>query len=279
VWVKPHATKYYDYNLLRHVQQKGKKMSGHSKWQTIKHKKGAADAKRGKIFSKVAKEITVAVKQGGADPDANPTLRTMIAKGKASNMPNENIDRAIKKGTGELAADILEEITYEGYASGGVGLVVKVLTDNKNRAAAEIRNIFKKNNSEFASLGAVARGFERKGTIMIPATDGITEDQLMEVALGAGAEDMLTEEGGFTIDTAPNMFGEVCSSLTEAGIKYDMENSQVGLVAITTVPVADLGVAKACNKFINMLEDHEDVQDVYCNWDLDDSIADSLDDD
>jgi len=261
------------------VQQKGKKMSGHSKWQTIKHKKGAADAKRGKIFSKVAKEITVAVKQGGADPDSNPTLRTMIAKGKASNMPNENIDRAIKKGTGELAADILEEITYEGYASGGVGLVVKVLTDNKNRAAAEIRNIFKKNNSEFATLGSVARGFERKGTIMIPAADGITEDQLMEVALGAGAEDMLTEEGGFTIDTVPNMFGEVCGALAEAGIQYDMENSQVGLVAIQTVPVADLSVAKACNKFINMLEDHEDVQDVYCNWDLDDSIADSLDDD
>jgi len=252
-------------------------MSGHSKWQTIKHKKGAADAKRGKIFSKVAKEITVAVKQGGADPDSNPTLRTMIAKGKASNMPNENIDRAIKKGTGELAADILEEITYEGYASGGVGLVVKVLTDNKNRAAAEIRNIFKKNNSEFASLGSVARGFERKGTIMIPEVDGLTEDQVMEVALGAGADDLLTEEGGFTVSTPPNMYGEVCGALEEAGIKIDQQNSQVGLVAIQTVPVADLGVARACNKFINMLEDHDDVQDVYCNWDLDDSIADNLD--
>jgi len=263
---------------LRHVQQKGKKMSGHSKWQTIKHKKGAADAKRGKIFSKVAKEITFAVKQSGADPDTNPTLRTLIAKGKASNMPNDNIDRAIKKGTGELAGDILEEITYEGYAGGGVGLVVKVLTDNKNRAASEIRNIFKKNNSEFATLGSVARGFERQGTIMIPAEEGVTEDQVMEVALGAGADDMLTEEDGFTISTQPNLFNEVCAALDEAGIKFDRENSEIGLVAIQTVPVKDLNVAKACNKFITMLEEYEDVQDVYCNWDLDDSIVDALED-
>ena len=187
-------------------------MSGHSKWQTIKHKKGAADAKRGKIFSRIAKEITVVVKQGGGDPGANPTLRTLISKAKSVNMPNDNIDRAIKKGTGELAADILEDITYEGYAGGGVGLVVKVLTDNKNRAAAEIRNIFKKNNSEFASLGSVARSFVRKGTIMIPMADGLTEDQVMEVALGAGAEDMETEEAGFTIDTEPATFNDVCAA-------------------------------------------------------------------
>jgi len=251
-------------------------MSGHSKWQTIKHKKGAADAKRGKIFSRIAKEITIVVKQGGADPGANPSLRTLISKAKGSNMPNDNIDRAIKKGTGELAADILEEITYEGYAGGGVGLVVKVLTDNKNRAAAEIRNIFKKNNSEFASLGSVARGFVRKGTIMIPAVEGLTEDKVMEVVLGAGAEDMVTEEDGFTIDTEPAMFNEVCVALEEAGLTYDMENSQVGLVATQTIPVADLGVAQSCNKFINMLEEHEDVQDVYCNWALDDDVAEKL---
>ena len=251
-------------------------MSGHSKWQTIKHKKGAADAKRGKIFSRIAKEITVVVKQGGSDPGSNPSLRTLIAKAKSVNMPNENIDRAVKKGTGELAADILEEITYEGYAGGGVGLVVKVLTDNKNRAAAEIRNIFKKNNSEFASLGSVARAFERKGTIMIPAADGLTEDKVMEVALGAGAEDMVAEEGGFTIDTEPNLFNEVCAALEEAGINYDNENSQVGLVAMQTVPVSDLSDAQSIFKFINMLEEHDDVQDVYCNWDLDDAIADQL---
>jgi YebC/PmpR family DNA-binding regulatory protein len=252
-------------------------MSGHSKWQTIKHKKGAADAKRGKIFSRIAKEITVVVKAGGSDPGNNPSLRTLIAKAKSVNMPNENIDRAVKKGTGELAADILEEITYEGYVGGGVGLVVKVLTDNKNRAAAEIRNIFKKNNSEFASLNSVARGFERKGTIMIPAAEGLSEDQLMEVALGAGAEDMVTEEDGFTIETEPGMFNEVCAALEEAGIAYDNENSQVGLVATQTVPVSDLSIAQSIYKFINMLEEHDDVQDVYCNWDLDDAIADQLD--
>ena len=252
-------------------------MSGHSKWATIKHKKGAADAKRGKIFSKIAKEMTIVAKAGGGDPANNPTLRTLIAKAKSVNMPNDNIDRAIKKGTGELAADVLEEITYEGYAQGGVGLVVKVLTDNKNRAAAEVRNVFKKNGSDFAGLGAVSRGFERKGTIMIPEADGVTEDKVMEVALGAGADDMVTEEGGFTVTCQPNAFAEVCAAIEAAGIKFDQENSQVGLVALTLVPVNDLAVAKAVNKFIAALEEHDDVQDVYSNMDIDDSIASQLD--
>ena len=251
-------------------------MSGHSKWATIKHKKGAADAKRGKIFSKIAKEMTIVAKAGGGDPGNNPTLRTLIAKAKAVNMPNDNIDRAIKKGTGELAADILEEVTYEGYAQGGVGLVVKVLTDNKNRAAAEVRNVFKKNGSDFASLGAVSRGFERKGTIMVPAAAGVTEDGLMEVVLGAGADDMVTEEGGFTVTCQPNAFVEVCGALEAAGIKIDQENSQVGLVALTLVPVNDLNVAKAINKFVAALEEHDDVQDVYTNMDIADAIADQL---
>ena len=251
-------------------------MSGHSKWATIKHKKGAADAKRGKIFSKIAKEMTIVAKQGGGDPGNNPTLRTLIAKAKSVNMPNDNIDRAIKKGTGELAADVLEEITYEGYAQGGVGLVVKVLTDNKNRAAAEVRNIFKKNGSDFAGLGAVSRGFERKGTIMIPAADGITEDRVMEVVLGAGADDMTTEEGGFTVTCQPASFSEVCSALEAANIKFDQENSQVGLVAQTLVPVTDVAVAKAVNKFVAALEEHDDVQDVYTNMDIDDAVAAQL---
>jgi len=251
-------------------------MSGHSKWATIKHKKGAADAKRGKIFSKIAKEMTIVAKQGGGDPGNNPTLRTLIAKAKSVNMPNDNIDRAIKKGTGELAADVLEEITYEGYAQGGVGLVVKVLTDNKNRAAAEVRNVFKKNGSDFAGLGAVSRGFERKGTIMIPAADGITEDQVMEVVLGAGADDMVAEEGGFTVTCQPASFSEVCSALEAANIKFDQENSQVGLVAQTLVPVTDVAVAKAVNKFVAALEEHDDVQDVYTNMDIDDAVAAQL---
>lgn len=251
-------------------------MSGHSKWATIKHKKGAADAKRGKIFSKIAKEITIIVKQGGSDPGNNPTLRTLMEKAKSVNMPNDNIDRAIKKGTGELAADMLEEITYEGYAHGGVGLVVKVLTDNKNRAAAEVRNIFKKNNSDFATLGSVSRNFERKGTILIPAADGVTEDAVMEAALNAGADDMVSEEGGFTVTCHPNVFGEVCAALEAAGIACDHEHSEVGLVPLTTVPVNDLAVAKAVNRFIAMLEEHEDVQDVYNNMELDEALAEQL---
>ena len=253
-------------------------MSGHNKWSTIKHKKGAADAKRGKIFSKIAKEMTIVAKGGGGDPNSNPTLRTLIAKAKAVNMPNDNIDRAIKKGTGELAADILEEITYEGYAQGGVGLVVKVLTDNKNRAAAEVRNIFKKNGSDFAGLGSVSRGFERKGTIMIPAAEGVTEDGLMETVLNAGADDLLSEEGGFTVTCQPAAFSEVCAALEAAGVAFDQENSQVGLVALTLVPVTELSVAKAVNKFVGALEEHDDVQDVYTNMDIDDAIAAQLED-
>ncbi len=252
-------------------------MSGHSKWATIKHKKGAADAKRGKIFSKIAKEMTIVAKNGGGDPGNNPTLRTLLAKAKSVNMPNDNIERAIKKGTGELAADALEEITYEGYASGGVGLVVKVLTDNKNRAASEVRNIFKKNNSDFSGLGSVSRSFERKGSIMIPEAPGLTEDKVMEVVLGAGADDMLTEEGGFTVTCQPNSFAEVSAAIEAAGIAFDRENSQVGLVPLTKAAVKDVAVAKAVNKFVAMLEEHDDVQDVYTNMEVDDAIADQVD--
>ncbi|MBO4287772.1 MAG: YebC/PmpR family DNA-binding transcriptional regulator [Kiritimatiellae bacterium] len=251
-------------------------MSGHNKWSTIKHKKGAADAKRGKIFSKIAKEIAVVVKAGGKDPGSNPTLRTLLEKAKSVNMPNENIDRAIKKGTGELAADVVEEITYEGYAAGGVGLVVNVSTSNKNRAAAEVRSIFKKNGSDFATVGAVSRNFERKGTILVPAADGLEEDKVMEVALNAGADDMTADEDGFTVTTAPKEFYAVCQALTDAGIAYDQENSEVGLVPLTTVNVTDVSVAKAVNKFIGALEENEDVQDVYSNMDVDDSIAEQL---
>ncbi|MEI6645171.1 MAG: YebC/PmpR family DNA-binding transcriptional regulator [bacterium] len=252
-------------------------MSGHSKWATIKHKKGAADAKRGKIFSKIAKEMTIVAKNGGGDPGNNPTLRTLLAKAKSVNMPNDNIERAIKKGTGELAADALEEITYEGYGSGGVGLVVKVLTDNKNRAASEVRNIFKKHGSDFSGLGSVSRSFERKGSIMIPAAAGLTEDKVMEVALGAGADDMLTEEGGFTVTCQPNAFGEVSAAIEAAGIAFDRENSQVGLIPLTKASVKDVAVAKSVNKFVAALEDHDDVQDVYTNMDIDESIADQVD--
>ena len=248
-------------------------MSGHSKWATIKHAKGAADAKRGKMFSRLAKEIMIVAKSGG-NPDQNAALRNLIAKAKSINMPKDNIDRAIKKGTGELQAEVLEEITYEGYAAGGVGLVVTVLTDNKNRAAAEIRNIFKKNNSDFATQGAVSRNFERKGQILIAKKDGLTEDGLMEIVLEAGADDMTADDDGFEVTCAPSAFTDVCAALEKAGIAT--EEAEVKLLPSVPTPIADIAVAKQVMKFINALEDNEDVQNVYHNMDIDDSIADQL---
>jgi len=245
-------------------------MSGHSKWAKIKHAKGAADAKKGKIFSRIAKEIMVLVKQGGSDPSMNPSLRNALQKAKSVNMPNDNIDRAIKKGAGELGSAIFEEVTYEGYAGGGVGLIAKVLTDNKNRAAAEIRNIFKKCGSDFAALGAVSRGFERKGQIVVEAA-GQSEDKVMEIVLNAGADDMATEDDNFVISASTQAFADVCDALQKAGIQP--LSAEVGLFPLTLVPVKDLSVARAVNKFVAALEDYEDVQNVYTNMDVDDSIA------
>ncbi len=250
-------------------------MSGHSKWATIKHKKGAADAKRGKVFSKLAKEIMVVSKQGGGDPDANATLRNLLQKAKSVNMPSENIDRAIKKGTGELDGVTFEEISYEGYAGGGVGLIVKVLTDNKNRAAAEIRNIFKKNGSDFASVGSVSRGFERKGQIVLDAT-GLEEDKVMEIALESGADDVVNNEGEtYEILCQPQAFSDICDALSQAGIQ-PLSAEANGLLPVVTVPVSSLDVAKSVNRFIAALEDYDDVQNVYTNMDIDDSLAEEL---
>ncbi len=242
-------------------------MSGHSKWATIKHAKGAADAKRGKMFSRLAKEIMLVAKSNG-DPNTNPSLRNLIAKAKSINMPKDNIDRAIKKGTGELQADVLEEITYEGYL-GTVGLVVQVLTSNKNRAAAEIRNIFKKNNSELGQSGSVTRNFERKGQILLEKGE-LNEDDVMMLALDAGADDVTADEEGFEILTAPSAFVDVCEALTNAGI--DASNSEVKLIPMATTPVTDMAVAKAVNKFVAALEDNEDVQNVYHTADFSDEI-------
>jgi YebC/PmpR family DNA-binding regulatory protein len=244
-------------------------MSGHSKWKTIQHKKGAADAKRGKIFSKMAKELMVVAKAGGGSPDTNTALRNLIVRCKAVSMPNDNIDRAIKKGTGELAADIMEEITYEGYADGGVGVVVKVLTDNKNRAAAEIRHIFSKMASGFASQGAVSRGFKRRGQIFVDA-NVVEEDKLMDIVLNAGAEDMTRDGEQFEVLTDPSAFTPVMEALEKAGIKTN--DAEVRLVAETYVPVTDKTVAKSVMKFVEALEDNDDVQNVYTNMDLDDTV-------
>lgn len=248
-------------------------MSGHSKWATIKHKKGAADAKRGKVFSKISKELTVAAKAGGGDPNFNPTLRTILAKAKASNMPNDNVQRAIKKGTGELEGAALEEIVYEGYGSGGVGLVVKALTDNKNRASSEIRHIFGKFGSSFATPGAVSRGFERKGQIVVNAA-GIKEDDLMTIALDSGADDMQQVDDAFEITTSPAAHPAVAEALEKA--KITPLRSEVTMVPLSPVPVADKAIASSIMKFVEALEENDDVQDVYTNMDASDEVLEAL---
>ena len=248
-------------------------MSGHSKWKTIQHKKGAADAKRGKIFSKMAKELMVVAKAGGGSPETNAALRALIQRCKAVSMPNDNIDRAIKKGTGELEGAIMEEITYEGFAQGGVGVVVKVLTDNKNRAAAEIRHIFTKHGSNFAAQGAVSRGFKRRGQIFVDATT-VEEDKLMDVVLNAGAEDMTRDGDQFEVLTDPASLPQVVEAIEKAGIK--VADSEVRLVPDTYVSLTDKTAAKAVMKFVETLEDNDDVQNVYSNLDISDEILAEL---
>jgi YebC/PmpR family DNA-binding regulatory protein len=243
-------------------------MSGHSKWATIKHKKGAADAKRGKMFSKLAKEIMFAAKSGG-DPGMNPTLRTLLQKAKGINMPNDNIDRAIKKGTGELEGGSLDPITYEGYASGGIGLVVNVLTDNKNRAAADIGHVFRRHGSDFAKSGSVSRNFERKGQIIVEKAVA-EEDALMERVLEAGADDMITDENGYEILTQPNAYQGVASALEKANIAA--VSSEVVYLPTATKPVSDLATVQSLMKFVNALEDNDDVQNVYHDADIPDDL-------
>jgi YebC/PmpR family DNA-binding regulatory protein len=249
-------------------------MSGHSKWKTIQHKKGAADAKRGKIFSRMSKELMMLAKAGGGSPDTNAALRTTIAKARASNMPMDNIERAIKKGTGELEGATLEEIIYEGFAEGGVGLVVKILTDNKNRAAAEIRHVFTRNNSSFAAQGSVSRGFRRRGQIYV-AVAGVDEEKLMNTALEAGAEDMRQDGDNFEILTESGVFPTVMEALEKAGFKT--EDSEIRFVPDTYVPVTEPAVAKAVMRFVEALEENDDVQDVYTNMDVDDTLLAKLD--
>lgn len=243
-------------------------MSGHSKWATIKHKKGAADAKRGKMFSKLAKEITIAAKTNG-DPGSNPTLRTLIQKAKGINMPSDNIDKAIKKGTGEIVAEALEEITYEGYAAGGIGLVVNVLTDNKNRAAAELGHVFRRNNSEFAARGSVSRNFERRGQIIVEKA-AAEEDKLMEIVLEAGADDLITDDEGYEILTQPSAYQAVATALENAQIPT--VSSEIAFLPMTQKEVTDLAKVKALLKFVEALEDNEDVQNVYHDADISDEL-------
>ncbi len=245
-------------------------MSGHSKWATIKHKKAATDAKRGKIFSKLAREIMVAARQGGGDPSVNITLRSLIQKAKSVNMPAENVERAIKKGTGELdAGQSFEEVIYEAFGPGGVGIIVQVLTDNRNRSAAEVRHLFSRHNISLGAQGSVARGFRRRGVIRVPA-DKVAEDRLMEIALEAGADDMERDDGQFVVTTEPAALARVTEAITAAGLP--VEQSEVTLQPDLWVTVTDPAVAREIVKLVEALEDLDDVQNVYTNLDVDEAL-------
>jgi YebC/PmpR family DNA-binding regulatory protein len=249
-------------------------MAGHSKWANIKHKKGKADAARGKVFSKIAKEIMVAASAGGGNIDDNIQLRALVQKAKGVSMPKDNIDRAIKKGTGELEGGQLEEGSYEGYAAGGIAVVVKVLTDNKNRSIAEVRHAFTKANANMADQGAVSRMFQRKGQIFIDK-DKTDEEALMELVLEAGAEDLKTEGDQFEVITDPTDFDVVSEAISKAGI--DMAESEITLIPDLVVEVADMDKAHSIMRFVDALEELDDVQDVYTNFDISDEIAAQLD--
>jgi len=248
-------------------------MSGHSKWSTIKRKKGAIDAKRGKIFTRLIKEITVAARAGGGDPEGNPRLRSAILTAKTENMPKDNIARAIKKGTGEIAGEIYDEIMYEGYGPGGVAVLVECMTDNRNRTVADVRHFFAKSNGNLGEAGCVAYMFDKKGLILVDKTK-ISEDELMEMALEAGAEDVVEEESEFHIYTAPEDFDSIRSTLEERGLNF--VDAQVSMIPQNTVEVTDEKVARSLMKLMENLEDHDDVQNVYANFDIDDALMEQL---
>jgi YebC/PmpR family DNA-binding regulatory protein len=245
-------------------------MSGHSKWSKIKTFKGALDAKRGKIFSKLSKEITIAAKIGGGDPNMNPRLRMVLLRCRGAGMPSDNIERAIKKGPGGGETGNYEDLTYEIYGPNGVAVLVEVSTDNRNRSASEIRSLVAKNNGSIATQGSVTRLFHRKGQIIIPR-DAANEDQLMEVALEAGAEDFKAEPQGYEIITDPAHFEAVHKQIEAKGIKADVAG--VTALPTVTVPLPDDRAVAAVNKLIDALEDHDDVKEVYSNAEFPDEGA------
>lgn len=244
-------------------------MSGHSKWATIKHKKGAADAKRGKVFTRLIKEITVAAKQGGGDPDGNPRLRTAILAAKAENMPADNIKRAVQRGTGELEGLSYEEITFEGYGPGGVAVIIEVLTDNRNRAVSEIRHAFSKNGGNLGETGSVGYMFSKKGIIVI-AKEGSDEEKLTEVVLEAGADDLNDEGENWEIFTAPKDFVVVKEAIEKAGFKP--EHAEVTMIP-STYQKLEGSQANAMMRLLEVLEDLDDSQNVYSNFDMDEAAV------
>lgn len=248
-------------------------MSGHSKWATTKRHKAAVDAKRGKIFSVISKELTLAARDGGKDPEFNPRLRTLITKAKQANMPADNIDRAIKKGTGELAGVTIEELLYEGYGPGGVGLIVEVTTDNKNRSASEVRSTFSKGGGNLAGAGALAFNFKRKGQILL-SREKIDEDSLTELALENDAEDIVTEKEHYEIICESSQYDRLAEAFEKAGIETD--SSELAYLPNNLVPVSDEDTARKIFKLIETLEDLEDVKAVHGNYDMDEALLEEL---
>ena len=238
-------------------------MSGHNKWSTIKHKKGAADAKRGKVFTKLIKEISVAAKLGGGDPAGNPRLRTAVDKAKEENMPKDNIERAIKKGTGGMEGVNYDEITYEGYGPGGVAVLVEVMTDNRNRTVSDVRSIFTKCNGNMGETGCVSWIFDKKGLIVFP--NSVDFEKLFEVALEAGADDVSEEEEQIEVITDPAAVIDVREALEKAGFKYD--SAEVTMIPQTMVKLEGKQ-AESMLKMMDKLEDNDDVQNVYANFDI-----------
>jgi YebC/PmpR family DNA-binding regulatory protein len=248
-------------------------MAGHSKWANIKHRKAASDAAKGKVFSKIAKELTVAARLGGGDPSGNITLRSLIQKARGVNMPTDNIERAIKKGTGEIAGAAMEEVVYEGFAAGGVSLIVSCLTDNRNRTAAEIRHVFGKHGGNLAQQGSVTRNYTRKGEIYIDAST-IDEDKLVDVALEAGADDVERYGEEFVVSADPGNFHTVVENLRKAGVKVG--ENEISMVPSLEVQVTDKEQAAQLVKFVGALEDLDDVQNVYSNFDIEESILEEV---
>ena len=247
-------------------------MSGHSKWATIKHKKGAADARRGKLFAKLIRQVEVAARQGGGDVDSNPTLRTMFQKARDASVPLDTIERAIKRGTGDLEGVVYEQITYEGYAPGGVAILVDVLTDNRNRTGSEIRNVFSKNGGSMAEPGAVAWQFERKGIVLVDrAAD---EEELMLVALEAGAEDLADDGETWRITTPPTELHAVREAVEGGG--FTVSSAELTMLPSSTIPVAESDVAKRILRLMDALDDNDDVQDVYANFDIADALLETI---
>jgi YebC/PmpR family DNA-binding regulatory protein len=246
-------------------------MSGHSKWATIKHKKGAVDKARGKLFNKIARQLEVAAREGGGDSTTNATLRTVVQKAKAAQMTNDAIDRAIKRGTGENGGGTYEAITYEGYAPGGVALLIDVLTDNRNRTGSEIRNIFTKMGGSMAEPGAVGWQFRRQGVVLVGGE--AAEDEVMLAALDAGAEDVADDGGTWRITCDPSRTFEIKAALEAAG--FDVLSADSPMVSETLVPVTEIDDARKVLRILEAIEDNDDVQDVYSNFDIDDDVLEA----